>query len=110
MERLGQAVIRAYDLGLLARAPPPGGAMAGWAGQLGPDRLGLRPVSLVHLVTGHGLCKPFPQTDCQLGSDALWCSLVHFIDHIDHCVSLVQHIGIALVWCWCGVGIAGPLF
>ncbi len=65
MEHLGLAVIRAYDLGLLARAPPPGGAMDGWAGRLGPDRLGLRPVSLVHLVTGHPLCKPFPQTDCQ---------------------------------------------
>ena len=48
MERVGQAVIRAYDLGLLARAPPPGGAMMGWAGQLGPDRHGLLPVSLFH--------------------------------------------------------------
>jgi hypothetical protein len=35
MEHLGLAVVRTYSLGLLARAPPPGGAMMGGLGSWG---------------------------------------------------------------------------
>lgn len=44
MERVGQAVIRAYDLGLLARAPPTGWRYdgLGWAAGAGSARAASR--------------------------------------------------------------------
>jgi hypothetical protein len=105
MERLGQAVIRAYDLGLLARAPPSGGAMAGWAGQLGPDRLGLRPVSLFTRSLGTPYVGPFHRLTVNRGQmpfGAVWRSLLTISTIVCRwCNTLVlpwYGAGVVLVW------------
>lgn len=105
MERLGLAVIRAYDLGLLARAPPPGGAMDGWAGQLGPGRLGLRPVSLFTRSLGTpyvGHLHRLTVNRGQMTFDVVWCILSTISTIVCHwCNTLVlpwYGAGVVLVW------------